>query len=188
MEEILKTIMTKLSSYNIFNYLFPGALFCLLSKYCIIGYDLFNSSWIENIIICYFVGMVLSRIGSLLVEPILKSISYKNKRTNQKVRLLNCATYSDFKKAREQDNTIDVFSEVNNMYRTLIATFFVLIVLKIFISLFGGQNFQTIINCSDTVLYILFLALIILFVFSYAKQTKYIAESVKHILNYERQL
>ena len=67
MEDLLKTISDKLSSYNFFNYLFPGAVFGIVSKY-VSCFNLFFDSWVENIIICYLVGMVLSRIGSIIVD------------------------------------------------------------------------------------------------------------------------
>ena len=71
MEDILKQVIDKISSYNILNYLYPGILFCYLLG-ILFDRDILSDNWTENLIICYFVGMVLSRIGSVIIEPIMK--------------------------------------------------------------------------------------------------------------------
>ena len=83
MEEILKQIVEKISSYNIFNNLYPGVLFIYLSKF-IFEIKILSDNWFENLIVFYFAGMVLSRIGSIIIEAIMKKINeicLKNKIT-----------------------------------------------------------------------------------------------------------
>ena len=58
----------------------------------------------------YFMGLVISRIGSLMIEPTLKKVGF-----------LKSADYSKFVLASKTDNKLDVLSETNNMYRTLCA-------------------------------------------------------------------
>ena len=67
MEEILKPIIEKISSYNIFNNLYPGILFIYLLKF-MFGINILSDNWFENLIVFYFVGMVLSRIGSIIIQ------------------------------------------------------------------------------------------------------------------------
>jgi hypothetical protein len=55
----------------------------------------------ENVVVglflFYFIGMVISRIGSLTIEPVLKKINF-----------LRFAPYSDFIRASQADVKIDI--------------------------------------------------------------------------------
>lgn len=88
MEDIIKSVSEKISSYNIFNNLLPGVVFCyILNK--ITRFTIANGDLVENIFMYYFVGMIISRIGSLIVEPILTKAKTKKigpfiKRSNYK--------------------------------------------------------------------------------------------------------
>lgn len=73
MEGLIKPIVEKISSYNLFNNLFPGILFCYLLK-TMLGIVVVSNNWIENLVIYYFVGIVISRVGSIVIEPIMKKI------------------------------------------------------------------------------------------------------------------
>lgn len=73
MEEILKQIVGRISSYNLFNNLYPGVIFCYLLK-AILGINIISDNWFENLILFYFIGMVISRIGSVIIEPLMKKI------------------------------------------------------------------------------------------------------------------
>ena len=71
----MKELLDKLSSYNIFNYLFPGVLFVVfLSK--VSNYDLIQKDIITGAFLYYFIGLVISRVGSLFIEPFLKRIKF----------------------------------------------------------------------------------------------------------------
>ena len=63
----------KLEEYKIFNYLLPGIIFTYLLKYYV-GIDIFQSNVIEMAFIFYFIGSVISRFGSVVIEEILKKI------------------------------------------------------------------------------------------------------------------
>lgn len=76
MDELLKQIVGKISSYNIFNNLYPGILFCYVLK-IVLDINLLSNNWFENLILFYFAGMVISRIGSVIIEPIMKKIKIK---------------------------------------------------------------------------------------------------------------
>ena len=111
MEEILKQIVEKISSYNIFNNLYPGILFIYLLKF-LFEINLLSDNLFENLILFYFAGMVLSRIGSIIIKPMMKEI-----------KLIIDAPYSDYVKASSIEPLVDTLSEVNNTYRTLLSTF-----------------------------------------------------------------
>ena len=71
MQNLLTLFSNKISSYNLLNYFLPELLFCLIFKY-IVGYNVIVGTNVENVFICYFVGMIIRRIGSLWLEKILK--------------------------------------------------------------------------------------------------------------------
>lgn len=158
----MKEILDKISSYNLFNYLLPGILFVIIA-------DKFtNYSFLENDLIIagfvyYFIGLVISRLGSLIVEPTLKRISF-----------LKFADYKEFISASKKDPKIDLLSEQNNMYRTFIAMFILLLVLKTYELISFNL---TVLN--DWIMYILIILLLIIFLYSYRKQTQYITKRIK---------
>lgn len=110
----MKELLDKLSSYNIFNYLLPGILFSVIASNTT-ELDLIQKDLFVGVFVYYFVGLVISRFGSLLVEPLLK-----------KTNFLKFADYKEFIRASEKDKKIEVLSEANNMYRTFISTFLLL--------------------------------------------------------------
>ncbi len=123
----MKDLLSKLSSYNLFNYLLPGIIFVVLAK------DLCNYSFIQQDIVIgvflyYFIGLVISRFGSLVIEPLLRHVSF-----------LKFADYKDFVAASKIDEKIELFSEVNNTYRTLCSLFILLGLLKIYGGVKRGQ-------------------------------------------------
>jgi len=157
----MKDLLDKLSSYNIVNYLLPGVLFAVIvSKLSI--YSLVQSDIILGIFVYYFIGLVISRVGSLFLEPVLKYMSF-----------VTFAPYADFVSASKKDPKIETLSEVNNMYRTLCSMFVLIIILL------GYQSLQ----CRFPVLgrwnpYIIATLLIFLFLFSYRKQTEYVKKRI----------
>lgn len=158
----MKELLDKLSSYNIFNYLFPGVVFVvILSK--ITEYNFIQKDFIVGAFLYYFIGLIVSRVGSLIIEPTLKWLSF-----------VNFTDYSRFVKASKEDSKIEVLSEVNNMYRTICS----LILLEILFFIY--EKISSFLNISTTVGAILLLILFfILFLFSYKKQTEYITKRIE---------
>src|SRR5690606_28635840 len=114
----------------------------------------------------YFIGLVISRIGSLIVEPLFK-----------KIKLLKFAEYSEFITASEKDHNIETLSESNNMYRTLVALFLTLLLSKLY--LFVSIKYEW---SQNTGFYILAILLLIMFILAYRKQTNYITKRIRHHL------
>jgi hypothetical protein len=158
----VEDLLKKISEYQIFNYLLSGSvLVVLLSKTTSIS--LLSESAIATIFIFYFVGLVVSRIGSILVEPILK-----------KFKVVNFAPYPDYLSAVKSDPKIDTLSQENNTYRTLIATFLVFVIIYAL-----SENAASIyVGKSKLITYLLALSLLLLFVFAYRKQTTYITKRI----------
>ena len=75
MAESINKLIDKLSSYQIFNYFFPGVLFInILDYFTIISIPRDRVEFL--VFIYYFTCMVLSRIGSVVVEPIYKGFCW----------------------------------------------------------------------------------------------------------------
>lgn len=174
--ELLKSVIEKVSSYNLFNYFFPGILFCFIVS-CTTRFSLMESQW-EYLFIYYFVGMLISRIGSLVVERCLMTLKVKNKKTKEKESYLKLAPYEKYLEAMEKDSQIAVLNETNNVYRTMIAVF----VVALFVKLYDWLLYDFIRNCWNggiNILIILIgLGIILIFVKSYKKQTDYIRNRV----------
>ena len=137
-----------------------------------------GSVW-ENLFIYYFVGMILSRVGSILIERILRSLKVKNKKTGTKDPYLKFAEYGDYIDACNKDPLISTLNEVNNTYRTLIATMFAIICAKLYDS-FLLEWMNRIGVVADTIVFaIICLLTIWLLIYSYKKQTDYIRARVQ---------
>lgn len=158
MNEIIK----KISSYNLFNYLLPGTIFAYSTSY-VSDFNLVQSNILIAAFLYYFIGMVISRIGSLIIEPILK-----------KTNFVIFSSYSDFVKASKIDDKIDILSEANNTYRTIVALFFTLLGLKVYDII---ADWLSISREITTVIVLLFT--MTLFLFAYKKQTKYITKRIE---------
>lgn len=154
-------ILEKVSSYNIFNFLFPGVVYCVVcDKYFSI--PLIQESIVTGLFLYYFIGLVISRFGSVILEPILK-----------KIGLIKYSDYSDFVNASMKNTKIEVLSEVNNMYRTIVSMMLVLVITVIYSEcLILWPEFLVI--GKYTALVIIF----ILFLLSYKKQTEYISKRI----------
>ena len=157
----MNELLAKLSSYNIFNYLFPGVVFVVLLRK-ISGYDFIQKDIVTGAFLYYFIGLIISRVGSLFIEPFLKWIKF-----------LEFAEYSKFVSASKVDAKIDLFSEVNNMYRTLCSLFLLLVVSKAYERYLSELSFF---KHYGSVLAVVLLLL--LFIFSYRKQTSYITKRI----------
>jgi hypothetical protein len=114
----MKDILSKLSSYNLFNYLLPGIIFVVLGSE-LTRYSFIQQDIVTGVFLYYFIGLVVSRFGSLVIEPLLKRISF-----------LQFVDYKDFTSASKKDDKLELLSEVNNTYRTLCAVFILLLLLK----------------------------------------------------------
>ncbi len=176
MDEMIKTFSEKISSYNIFNNLFPGIIFTFVINRTT-RFNIGTDSLFENVFIHYFIGMVISRVGSIFIEKLLKKIKIKNKETRKKELFLNFANYDDFVNASEKQEDIKTLSETNNTYRTLIALFFLLAIVKIYDMFIHTLLIQFV--SKNVICVILFILLSILFVYSYRKQTSYISKRVE---------
>ena len=164
----MEKIFDKLSSYGILNNLIPGIFFCYLLQY-VNGINLQSDSIIENLFIYYLCGMVISRIGSLVIAPLAK-----------KSGLVRYANYADYLRASEVDERINVLLEANNLYRTISASILLVFIVSVY-------SFVTQKLCFMLFLtpYLVATLLLLLFLLSYRKQTTFIRKRVEHAVRRE---
>lgn len=160
----MEKLIEKLDSYSILNNLLPGAVFAYLFEY-IFAVDIVRDGIVENLFIYYFIGMIVSRIGSLVVEPLCK-----------KIKWVKYADYSNYLKASRKDDKIDVLSEVNNSFRTIFSLCLILITTKLYMLIIAWleipQNYNKLIVLA---------VITLIFAVSYRKQTKYVVDRVNKV-------
>ncbi len=155
-------IIDKLSAYNIFTNLFPGVIYCFLADK-FFGIPLVQNDLVVAAFLYYFCGMVISRISSVVLEPLLKS-----------TRFVRFVDYKKYVAASANDEQIGVLLETSNAYRSVVA-------LLVCVLATGGwvttvSNFPSIEAYTH---YILLAFLLALFLFAYRKQTQYIVARVE---------
>lgn len=158
----MNEFLDKISSYNIFTNLLPGVVFCFLADNSF-GYSLIQDDVIVGMFLYYFVGLVISRIGSIVVEPLLI-----------RCRIIKYAAYKDYVVVSRSDPKISQLLETNNMYRSGTALAACLLVVSIFVQLANYFQWSTTISSI-----VAFAVLFVLFLASFSKQTSYIRQRVQ---------
>jgi len=158
----MKELLDKLSSYNIFNNLLPGIVFVVFAEF-FLRRSFIQDDLVVGVFLYYFIGLLIGRIGSLFIEPLLKKISF-----------LKFADYKDFLSASKTDSKLEVLSEVNNMYRTFVALFATLLIARLY------EEVEAILPVlKEASSFVAVVAITTLFVVSYRKQTSYIKRRVE---------
>lgn len=158
----MKELSEKISSYNLFNNLLPGILFVFVITE-LTNFNLILENNFIGAFFYYFIGMIISRLSSLIIEPFLKLVKF-----------VKYTEYKDYLIACERDDKIDLLCEGNNMYRTFVALF-VAISLTVVYDKIAIHFCIPIENTSIGVI----IGLLILFLFSYRKQTTFIRKRVE---------
>lgn len=161
----MENLITKLSTYNILNYLLSGVVFAILATE-FTAYNFIQDDIVIGVFLYYTLGLIISRIGSLVFEPFLKLIKF-----------VQFGNYSDFTKAEKKDEKIKTILREANVYRTFLSLFSLLLLLQIYEKL---EYYY-----SNLIMYrslLITLALIFLFLSAYRKQNNYITKRVKEAL------
>ena len=158
----MEKIIDKISEYEIVNNIIPGAVYIyLLNHICTI--QIKDEGVIQTIIMSYFIGVVIGRIGSLCMEPIMK-----------KLKFISHADYSKFIDAEKSDNKIQILLRVANMYRTFMSMMLLILITKLLD--------MWMIKCpvvKGVALWVVIILGILLFFAAFAKQTKIIKKRVE---------
>jgi hypothetical protein len=158
----MNDFLNKLSSYNLFNNLLPGILFIVLLNH-FTEYQISQENLLLNVFLYYFIGLTISRISSITIEPFL-----------QKVKFVTFRNYQLFVNATKKDNKLEILVETNNKFRVLLTTVLLVIFSKIFYSVnINWMNFS-----ENTQQYLLLVFITIIYLFAYRKQTNYIIKRI----------
>ena len=158
----LKTISDKISSYQIFTFLYPGAVSLSLLSWTYDGEKPELNLW-EELFLCYTVGMIISRIGTLIEDFLFLT------------RIMKRIDYKKIITAEANDAKVNMLLRISNMYRTIAAVFFSFIIfMAINVCLPLDYTFPKGITCFS-------ILMIILFVYSFSKQYEYARERVEHV-------
>lgn len=158
----MNDLLAKLSSYNIFNYLFPGALFVFAMEY-LGGLTIKPPNVVVEAFVYYFIGMTISRVGSLLVEGLYL-----------KLGLVEYADYRAYVAAKSKDKDIAMFLEQNNVYRTMVALIICLVTTNGVILLIDWLELPKQLGIAS-----LLTAAFVIYSQSYRKQTMFIKKRVE---------
>lgn len=157
----MKDLIEKLSTYNIFNYLLPGIVFVAITE-SLTKYNFIQEDIVIGVFLYCFIGLVIGRVGSILIELILKWIKF-----------FKFSGYRDYVGVSNKDKIIELLSEANNMYINFFSLFLSIALLKIFEAF--PERFQFL---NDMSAGIAIAGLLLLFAFSYRKQNAYITKRV----------
>lgn len=160
----MKSLIEKIDSYQIITNLLPGAFLILLLKYLSI-FDYNNLNKVEIIAICYFGGLIVGRIGSLVIEPILKKVCF-----------IKYSEYNDFVKASKEDSKLDILVQTSNFNRSILTCVAITPLIKVAQAI--EERWKVIQPGSKWVSIFL---LIVLFLFAYRKQIKFIKDRVETV-------
>lgn len=156
---MLDSIIDKISSYNILNNLLPGGAFVFLIK-IVVNYSMFQNDLLYDFILVYLLGVIMNRLGSLLIEPLFT-----------KLKLIKKKDYKNYLNLK--DDKMQNLVETSNVYRSLVSTILVVTIISIYFTLirvYIDKNYETI---------IFILMIFALFSMSYIKQQSYISERIK---------
>ena len=158
----MNDFFNKLSSYNLFNNLLPGILYTILLNH-FTNYEISQDNLLTNIFLYYFIGLTISRISSISVEPILK-----------KFKFVTFRDYHLFVKANKEDVKLDILLETNNKFRVLLT----MVILIIFAKIFYSINYNIFKFSENTQQYLLLILIALIYLFAYRKQTNYVTKRI----------
>lgn len=162
----MNDIINKITSYNLFNYLLPGVLYSISVNH-FTRLQLPIENVLEALFVCYFIGLMISRMGALIVKPILVKLTYLPKEL----------PYNKFLDAEQKDSKISILSQEGNVYRTLIA-----LGLSIILSI-GIDKLLSDAPISNVWIFcILVVLLIVLFIYAYVRQSRFLSERIHNNL------
>jgi hypothetical protein len=167
-------IIDKLTPYNLFNYLIPGVVFVIfldrISEYHFIPKDSSLPELFFGIVKFYFIGMIISRMGSLILECILtEKISF--------VKKFDRGLFAKVTSGEKKDTLVEVLYEVRNTYRTIASMFIILLVIKLICWNYTEKDFSSVKHVTT------FILLSILFVYAFRKQDKHLSDRMETMRN-----
>lgn len=154
----MNELIEKISAYDLLNSLIPGG--ALVYFMGLLGYfDISNVNIFFLCIFAYILGVVGSRVGSIILEPV--AIRFKKIHHD----------YGAYTSAQRSDEKLATLTAISNMYRSLAGSLVVLVLL------FLGSFVPVMYRCELLIAY--GILCFVLFLASWIKQERYIAERIR---------
>ena len=153
-------IIDKIDKYNLFTNIVPGYLLLMFNIYYL---KIENLNIGEQIIISYFVGQTLSRLGSIIGQKILFKF------TKEKGE-----SYDKYIIASDKDTKIATLMQERNMCRTFCVLFVICIIEIILTKIININSIK-----SDIILIILLFILLVIYDISFCKYNKYVLDRIQ---------
>ena len=114
----MSELLSKISSYNLYNYLLVGFVYnMLLCHYTQLGYV--DESILKTLIVCYVMGLFIAKLASLFLEPLLIRLHWNNK------KFLKWRNKNEYLEASFKDAKIPILLEEANVCRNIAMAIFV---------------------------------------------------------------
>ena len=159
----LKNIAIRISHYDIFANILPGALFCIIFDYyfstCLCTLD----NWILKFVIFYFIGIAIDRFGSVVIKNCL-----------EKLGKITFKPYEDFIIAEKNDEKISVLNIRSSLIRSCMSISLFSIIFSLIKLSESCFKALCILSNKYSLVLIVSILLFFLFVYAYCKQTLYI--------------
>lgn len=157
----MESFLNKLSDYLVIQTIIPGALIAYISS-VLLSVDFLPHNPLYDFFVVFILGLIASRIGSLIIEPLYKKFNF-----------ISFRKHSLFIDAEKKDNKITKLLESNNLYCSIIGSLLFLMAEKVFLCLLGRYSWlQKNSFCFIT------LFLVVLYSVSYKKQSGYIVSRI----------
>lgn len=167
----LNELLGKISAYDLFNVLIPGALVTYFASQTPLGSFIDCSNWMALSVMSYVLGLIASRIGSLCIEPLVQNLKPTRKRD-----------YSAFAYAQKNDPKVEQLLMISNMYRSMAGAGVLLIIVLLASLLPESFRFEA--------AFVILFAFTVLFVIAWVKQEWYVEKRINFNLeecdNHER--
>lgn len=150
----MEKILEKIEIYHFINYLLPGIVF-MVSFNNIYENEFISGNAVISAVEYYFIGLILSRIGSVILQPIFKKINF-----------IKYADYEKYIKASDMDNKLEILQREANQYRTYIVTFTLLAIIQATTGNFSKSFW-------------IWIGISVLFIMAYKKQINFIVDRVE---------
>ena len=167
--------MTSLSKYDIIINLIPGIIFIVLLPEPMKGKLDTGTIW-QDMCLSYFSGLIIGRIGSLIIEPVINTKFFN-------YALVHRVSYSEYVLAKKLDEDIELLNEKNTLYRTMSALCFCVFITVLYIEYTELHDiFSSIIQTLSS-FGGMFLFFAMLFVYAIRKQSMYVVKRVEVVLH-----
>ena len=157
MNEFLKSLSEKLSAYQLFNFIYPGAVFLGILSYKGVPLGMLKEIW-WFLLASYFLGMTISRFGSIVIDSICLKFGWIEK--------YDIKRYAD---NIAKNSFTAILLELTNIYRTNCSMGILLFLCTIF-------KYQQDDKCCMLFVEVLF---VLLFGISFIKQHHYLEDKLK---------